>query len=140
MVRLLSVIQFLILSAGCAEAHAWDFSGKLEYRIMFESAKQGIDPQLGYSIAKIESGLNPKAKGSKGEIGLFQIMPYNAPTVSLYDVNTNIHVGVSILKKYSLQCADMGQYWVICYNNGVSRRPKYPNLNPYYRKLLAEMR
>jgi soluble lytic murein transglycosylase-like protein len=37
----------------------------------------GIDPLISISVIDVESKFNPKAVGTKGEIGLFQIMPNN---------------------------------------------------------------
>lgn len=104
-------------------------------KIAAEAVKQGVNPQLAIAIAITESGLNPYAKGSKGEIGLFQIMPYHYATHQLYDINTNIRIGILLLKRFQQQCSDMGNYWVICYNQGPKRRPRYPHLHPYYKQV-----
>jgi len=103
-----------------------------------EARKQGVDPRIAIAVAKVESSLNPRAKGSKGEIGLFQIMPYHSK--SIYSLNGNISYGVKLLKEFQQKCSDMGKGWVVCYNNGQNRRPKHPLLHPYYRKVMAAMR
>src|SRR5579859_4550685 len=58
---------------------------------------QGVDPSLAIEVAMDESSLNPNAVGSKGEIGLFQLLPSSFPGVNPYDVNQNIQAGVGYL-------------------------------------------
>lgn len=43
-----------------------------------EALRFGLDPSFVMAIISVESNFNPKARGSKGEIGLMQIMPFNA--------------------------------------------------------------
>ncbi len=110
----------------------------IEYMIESEAIQAGLDPKLVLSIAKVESGLNPNAKGTKGEIGVFQIRTQNvACPTCLYSPNYNIKHGVSILRVNKSKCSDMGPAWFICFNNGMFRRPKYPQLHPYYKKVMA---
>lgn len=131
---------------------AEDCDDTIETLIAKEAIKQHVSVDLALAVAKIESGLNPMAVGKKGEIGLFQVMPYHYSLVhgktkdaikdtiktrydALHDIRTNIRIGISLLKKMSIQCADMGPYWVICYNQGLKKRPKHPFEHPYYRKI-----
>ena len=102
-------------------------------KIRKEAIRQGFDPRLAESIARAESSLNPKAVSYVGAIGLFQVMPFHANGGDLREVNYNIKVGIKLLLKYKHQCADMGEAWIICYNQGPRRRPKHPLLHPYYK-------
>ncbi len=111
----------------------------IEVMIAREAIKQNVSVDLALAVAKVESNYNPKAVGSHGEIGLFQIMPYHAIGKRLNDLQTNIKVGVTILHQSLIKCADMGQYAVICYNAGTRRRPKHPHLNAYYLKITKAM-
>lgn len=112
----------------------------IEQKILMQAHKEGINPKLALAIAKTESNLNPKARGSKGEIGLFQIMPKTYPGVYLVDTDKNIKYGVKLLAKYKKQCKDMGDAWFVCYNNGPNRRPRYPYWHPYYKRVMFAMR
>lgn len=106
-----------------------------------EALKQGVSVDLAIAIAKVESNLITTAVGKYGEIGLFQVMPYHySQGHSKKDVRYNIQLGVGILKAYSVKCADMGNYWPICFNQGPSRRPQHPMSHPYYKKLVAVMK
>lgn len=56
-------------------------------------------------IARIESNYNPKARGSQGEYGVFQmkcdtarVIGFDGPCGQLLDANTNIRVGLKHLK------------------------------------------
>lgn len=139
MEKLILIFGLFFSLGGCTEVYARDNS-YIETLVIAEAVKQGLDPQLALAIAKTESSLNPNAIGSKGEIGVFQIMPFNAPHIALFDPKENIRVGILLLRRNKIQCADMGQYWVVCFNNGVNRRPKYPYLHPYYKRVIASLR
>src|SRR5579862_2620680 len=45
----------------------------------------GVPPDLAVQVATQESGLNPDALGSKGELGLFQLMPSTAAQLGVAD-------------------------------------------------------
>lgn len=102
-----------------------------------EAVRQGVDPNIAVAVAKVESGLDPQALGIYGEIGLFQIMPYYGR--NLWNPKTNIRTGIFLLKRMKQQCADMHDAWVVCYNNGMHRRPRYPQLHPYYKRVMEAM-
>ena len=36
---------------------------------------QGVDPRVALSVAKVESNYNQELVGSKGEVGVFQVLP-----------------------------------------------------------------
>ena len=129
------LVSFMVLFPNGLKAECDDSIETIEIMIVKEAIKQGISVDLALAVARVESNFNPKAKGTKGEIGLYQIMPYHTK-LNLWDVKTNIKFGIYLLKQFSIKCADMGNYWVICFNNGVNRRPKYPNLHPYYQRIL----
>jgi len=133
---------FLILVLICLLVFICNAAkGSVVDDIRAEALRQGVDPKIALSVAKVESGLNPTAIGRKGEIGLYQIMPFNgakyAPNISVFDIKTNIRIGIYLISRAKYQCSDMGQYYIICYNQGPHRRPKYPHLHPYYKRIVA---
>lgn len=110
----------------------------------FEKAGEayGIDPLLLYSIAQVESSLNPSAKqrnGSKSvDLGLMQINSSHLKTLQHFGVTqskllkdpcTNVYVGAWILKD-SIRM--FGPKWraVGAYNAGV--KPKAEDLRRVY--------
>jgi len=66
-----------------------------------EAKAQGVDPEAALSIAERESSLDPLAKGSKGEIGLFQLMPDTAKGLGIdpTDITQNIKGGIRYFKQ-----------------------------------------
>lgn len=110
------------------------------------SAMYGIDPKVALAVAKVESNLNVNAVGSKGEIGLFQIMPSTYPKVSkqdLFNPEINIKLGIQHLawnKKYCKYREN--NLFLTCYNYGIknTEKIKYPQLWPYYKKVMAEVK
>lgn len=87
----------------------------------------------------VESSLNPYAIGTKGEVGLFQIMPKISSQLGRRNINAHIKEAVEMLKHWKDVCPlQEGSTFVICYNNGY-RHPKYPLLHPYYKKVMGAM-
>lgn len=74
--------------------------------LLDESARAGIDYRLILAMADKESGLNPRAVGRRGEVGLLQLLPSTATLVakrlgvlgSLGDPKVNVRYGIEYLK------------------------------------------
>ena len=76
------------------------------HQVMREAENQGVPPALADAVAVVETGYNPAALGSSGEIGLMQIMPatavmlgFHGTTQQLWEPGTNIHLGVTYLAR-----------------------------------------
>jgi soluble lytic murein transglycosylase-like protein len=109
------------------------------HREIVESAQRhGIDPLLALSIAEIESGFNPNARGSLGEIGLFQLRPEFHPVLIGHRLN-NIDVAMRYLAGLKRTCSAYGDAYFVCFNYGPARKLKYPHAFPYYVKVKAAM-
>lgn len=111
---------------------------RIKSLIAAESVRQGIDPRIPLAIAKVESNYNPLAVGPVGELGVFQIRPrVEADFTRLLDPKYNIREGIRQLKWWAANCPipDKSLFF-ICFNNGF-RKPKYPTLLPYYRRVAA---
>jgi len=108
-----------------------------------EALSQGFDPEIAIAIATIESSLNPNAIGPKKEVGLFQILPRFSPVprIALFDPSVNARVGIEKLIEAQKKCRVHNKLtYVICFNNGISRKPKYPLLHPYYKRFIIAWR
>jgi soluble lytic murein transglycosylase-like protein len=73
--------------------------------IQYEATRAGLDPQLVLSIITIESKFNKYAISSAGARGMMQIMPFWLAQIgtekqSLFDVQTNIRYGCTIIRYY----------------------------------------
>jgi soluble lytic murein transglycosylase-like protein len=108
-------------------------------RIHAEAERYGIDPDLAEAIARVESGLNPKAVGLLGERGLFQLHVKYFPNAS-FDIRENVRIGVAYLAEMKRKCADYpGKAWVLCFNHGANKRLKKPLQARYYVKVMREL-
>jgi soluble lytic murein transglycosylase-like protein len=66
---------------------------------------EGIDPELGFNLVRVESGFFQRAVSPKGAVGLAQLMPRTAfeldPTIGysdLFDRDTNLRLGFRYLR------------------------------------------
>lgn len=105
---------------------------RLLQTVKHEAAISNLDPQLVLSVITVESRFNKYAVSSAGAIGLMQIMPFwlkqkNHPSHDLFDINTNIHLGCSILREY-LDRENGDLYYALGRYNGSRGQKKYPSL------------
>lgn len=107
--------------------------------IRAEAIRQGVDPDIAVAVAKVESNFNPKMLGKKGEIGMFQIMPYHAKGQNLWELKSNIKTAIFLMKKCGIKGLENSRA-IICYNQGPHRHPRHPLLHPYYRKVMEAMK
>jgi len=90
-----------------------------------------IDPFLVTAIIFRESSFRAKVKGTRGEVGLMQIMPRGTLTRSitredLTDVRANIRVGIGHLQYWQEECGtDDMEVWLSAYNAGKCKRTGY---------------
>ena len=73
--------------------------------IEYEATRAGLDPQIVLSVITVEGKFNKYAIGSSNERGMMQVMPFwveqiGAPDQNLFDVQTNIRYGCTILRYY----------------------------------------
>ncbi len=121
-----------------------DEANEIDYCISRASEKYGINPEIFYTIAKIESGFNPYAyrKNRNGtvDIGLMQINSATArhfgySPSQLWDICTNVEVAAlklrSCYRKYGESLKTIGCY----HSNTAYHMRKYIRLfqKAYYR-------
>lgn len=78
-----------------------DSQRRIAEKVIATATEQGVDPQLALAVAKVESGFSQAAKGSKGEIGVMQLMPATAKSLGVNpkSLDENISGGVTYLKQ-----------------------------------------
>ena len=94
--------------------------------------EQGVDASLVRAVIQVESGYQPRARSSKGAVGLMQLMPATARQYgvrNLYDPSANIRAGVSHLKslldRFPLVLA------LAAYNAGEAAVERFAGIPPY---------
>jgi soluble lytic murein transglycosylase-like protein len=99
----------------------------------------GIDPDFAVAVATVESGLNPKAVGSLGEVGLFQLRP-EYHNVKKGNTSHNTRVALSYMMQLkSRYSGKYGSAWFVLYNYGPYNAPKRPTETKYYKKVMREL-
>lgn len=127
---------------------------KLAAIIAREADKHNIDPVLVVSLIYVESSFNRKALSNKNARGLMQLLPDTAEYIKrksrkdvedpkdLYDVETNIKLGIAYLDYLITKTKGNVEYALIAYNMGPGnlnkalKRNKLPKT--YSDKVLAE--
>ncbi len=94
--------------------------------------EKGVDPRLVRAVIQVESGYQPRARSTKGAVGLMQLMPATARQYgvrNLYEPAANISAGVSHLKKlldrFPLTLA------LAAYNAGEAAVERFAGIPPY---------
>lgn len=110
-----------------------EYSG--QYRIpadlagqIYDAAlREGLDPDLGFRIVKIESAFRPNATSSVGAIGLVQVMlrtaQYYDPTLraeDLYEPEVNLRIGFRYFRYLLERYGDL-RTALLAYNRGPAR-------------------
>lgn len=95
------------------------------------SHQAGVDPQLVLALMEVESNFDRYALSVANARGLMQVMPFwkkeiGHPDDSLFDMETNIRYGCSILKLY-IDMEDNNLTYALGRYNGSRGRAKYPN-------------
>jgi len=96
--------------------------------------KNNVDPALIKAIIMAESAYDPMAISKKGAIGLMQIMPNTAESLStedLHDPVHNINAGVRYLKSLLNKFDGDLELTLAAYNAGVGKVREYNGVPPY---------
>ena len=100
--------------------------------IVKHSLDLGIDPALGLSIAKLESGFKHETKSPYGAVGVFQLMPQTAKNMGFnpWNVSENIKAG---LVYYQMMYSKFGsmELALAAYNAGPGNVSKYKGMPPF---------
>jgi hypothetical protein len=96
------------------------------------ATRVGIDPVLVRAVIQVESAYQPRARSSKGAMGLMQLMPDTARRYAVrdpYDPTSNIEAGTRHLKmlldRFELSLA------LAAYNAGEAAVERFRGIPPY---------
>ena len=78
---------------------------KILRQVHYEARRSGLEPELVLSLINVESNFDRFAISSAGARGLMQIMPFwleelGRPEDNLFDIDTNLRFGCTILNIY----------------------------------------
>ena len=87
--------------------------------------REGIEPELGFRLVRVESEFKERAKSPVGAIGLTQVMPAtakyfvkDASREALYDRDTNLKVGFRYLRSLIREYKGNVKLALLVYNRG----------------------
>jgi hypothetical protein len=96
------------------------------------SQANGVDPLLVRALIQVESNYQPRAKSSKGAMGLMQLMPQTAREYNVrnpYDPKANVEAGIkklkSLIDKWGVELA------LAAYNAGEGAVQRFNGIPPY---------
>ncbi len=112
---------------------------EIESVIVRAAKAHRINPELALAIAEIESQFDPNAKGSLGEVGLFQLRPEYHRVVS-GNIQSNVDTAMKYLAQLKQDCRQYQEAFFVCFNYGTARTLKHPRLFPYYKKVSLAMK
>ncbi len=104
----------------------------IKQAIIKHSIELGIDPALGLSIAKQESGFCHTKRSSYGAVGVFQLMPQTAKRLGYnpYYLNENIRAGLMYYKMMYKMFGSV-ELALAAYNAGPGNVKKYNGMPPF---------
>ena len=96
------------------------------------SEAHGVDPLLVRALIQVESKYNPRARSSRGAMGLMQLMPQTAREYKVrnpYDPRANLEAGIkrlkSLIDKWGVELA------LAAYNAGEGAVVRFNGIPPY---------
>jgi soluble lytic murein transglycosylase-like protein len=105
----------------------------IENAIRTAADSQGLPVEFVRSVARMESGYNPKAMSPKGAIGLMQLMPSTAEILGVKPevISDNAKGGAKYLRELLVRYKGNAVLALAAYNAGPDAVQKYGGVPPY---------
>lgn len=127
----LTLLLILCLLANPNQSQAASKATVKDY-IVKHSLEMGVDPAIGLSIAKMESGFVHEKRSAYGAVGVFQLMPSTARKLGYnpYHLNDNIKGGLAYYKMMYQKYGSV-ELALAAYNAGPGNVAKYKGVPPF---------
>jgi soluble lytic murein transglycosylase-like protein len=115
----------------------WTARERYEPYIQEHATRQALRPELVRAVIQVESGFNPRARSSKGAMGLMQLMPATARELGVYDPYDpyeNIRGGTIYLRRLIDRYEGNEELALAAYNAGSTAVDRYGRVVPPYRE------
>lgn len=107
-------------------AARYRISPELAQRIIDVAAEEGVDPELGFRLVRVESVFRTRARGPAGALGLTQLMPGTARSIDrsvrteaqILDPATNLRLGFRYLRRMIEMYDGDVRLGLLAYNRG----------------------
>jgi soluble lytic murein transglycosylase-like protein len=107
-------------------ARRYGISPELSRKIEQAARAEGVDPELGFRIVRVESGFDPRARSRGGALGLMQLMPGTARSIdrslrsaeAVMEPGNNLRVGFRYLRNLLDMFDGDVRLAVLAYNRG----------------------
>lgn len=134
---------------GFASIRRYGVSGELAEAIDGAARREGIDPELGFRLVRVESRFKARARGPAGALGLMQLMPGTARSIDrrvsdedLFEPAINLRIGFRYLRSLLDMYGGDVRLALLAYNRGEGTVNRYLRSgrdpeNGYSRKVLG---
>lgn len=121
----IEVSRPLSLPAG-TYAQIYGISPDLARQIIEVALAEGIDPDLGFRLVRVESVFKRRARGPRGALGLTQLMPSTARSIDrslrtdaqILEPSTNLRLGFGYLRRMIEKYDGDVRLGLLAYNRG----------------------
>ena len=107
---------------------------EIDALIETHARRQRLDPKLVHAVVRVESSYNSAALSRKGAMGLMQLMPATARSLSVedpYDPDENLRGGTTYLRRLIDRFGGDLELALASYNAGPEAVDRYRGLPPY---------
>lgn len=128
----LTLLLIFCILANPNQTQAATSKATVKDYIVKHSLEMGVDPALGLSIAKMESGFVHEKRSSYGAVGVFQLMPSTARKLGYnpYYLSDNIRGGLMYYKMMYQKFGSV-ELALAAYNAGPGNVSKYKGVPPF---------
>ena len=134
LIRKLLTLTLLLILCLLANPNQSQAASKATVKdcIVKHSMEMGVDPAIGLSIAKMESGFVHEKRSAYGAVGVFQLMPSTAKKLGYnpYYLNDNIKGGLAYYKMMYQKYGSV-ELALAAYNAGPGNVAKYKGVPPF---------